>query len=152
MGLEIRSRCDGLLGARDVLRSAIARMVSGIQFDLALDRGIYNRNACAHASDGSFEMRVSVSSFITLRHQSTMSRSPNDLADIPQMDAGSRSILRRQRVFGKPELSSAGLQRISGRAGSRSHAEECRNFCHQDASLPYFSIGRMTTERVTLSI
>jgi hypothetical protein len=24
------------------------------------------------------------------------------------------------------------LQRISGWAGSRSHAEECRNFCHQD--------------------
>jgi hypothetical protein len=27
------------------------------------------------------------------------------LTDIPQMDAGSRSILRRHRVFGKPELS-----------------------------------------------
>jgi hypothetical protein len=33
-----------LLRARDVLRSAIARMVSR-QLDLALDRGIYNRNA-----------------------------------------------------------------------------------------------------------
>ena len=29
------------------------------------------------------------------------------LPDIPQMDAGSRSILRRHRVFGKPELSQA---------------------------------------------
>jgi hypothetical protein len=46
MGLEIRSRCDGLLGARDVLRSA-TRAWRPDQRDLALDRGIYNRNACA---------------------------------------------------------------------------------------------------------
>jgi hypothetical protein len=45
MGLEIRSRCDGLLGARGVLRSAITRMVS--RPALSCPRGIYNRNACA---------------------------------------------------------------------------------------------------------